>query len=542
MRTFRLLVWLRWKLFLRSTSTGNRVAGAVFTLVMLLAFSPAWFGGALATYAGVRSEGAAALPVVFGAVQLAWLSLGILSGALGRSFDLDKFLRYPVRPRAVFGINVLASLLGPVPLMALPSLVAATIAAGQRAGALAAIGTGVAGVLVLLMTAAVLQVLLAVLDEVLRKESTRFAATLLMTVVFVGLQFGARFAARYLAEHAVLRFANHEITAHQALAIASGILGGIPTVGAPLLVASGAIEGHPLRALLGLAACAALLALAVLPGAALMRRTVRGGGDSSGGSRARAPGARGSFALPGVPRGLGLLLRYEVLTTLRQPQRLMSIIVAPLVGVIFFFNGHGRVNAGAMFVLVMLGTSVSNASLMLFSYDGPGVRSFFLLPVVPRQLLLAKNLEILQRLVLQFVLAFGVLSLLSPALWTPLLLTVGLADLAIVFSALAAGTAVSMRRPVRARRRGLSGRGGNSWEAAGVSLGVFAAGAALGGLIWGARRLAGAAWADPAGMVVAALALAAGAAIWWRSLDLNALVFVECRERMIEALARSEED
>jgi len=42
--------------------------------------------------------------------------------------------------------------------------------------------------------------------------------------------------------------------------------------------------------------------------------------------------------------------------------------------------------------------------------------------------------------------------------------------------------------------------------------------------------------------VVAALALAAGAAIWWRSLDLNALVFVECRERMIEALARSEED
>ena len=46
MTTLRLLVWLRWKLFLRSTSTANRIAGAAFTLLILLAFSPAWLGGA----------------------------------------------------------------------------------------------------------------------------------------------------------------------------------------------------------------------------------------------------------------------------------------------------------------------------------------------------------------------------------------------------------------------------------------------------------------------------------------------------------------
>ena len=172
----------------------------------------------------------------------------------------------------------------------------------------------------------------------------------------MGLQFGARFATRFVAEHAVLRFANHEITAQQAVAIAGGFLLHVPTIGAPMLVASGALEGAPWRALLGLIACAALLALGVLPGGSLMRRTARGGESAGGGGRPRAAKATvGSFALGGgLPREIGLLLHYELLTTLRQPQRLMSIIIAPLVGVLFFVNGHGRVNVGAMFVLIML--------------------------------------------------------------------------------------------------------------------------------------------------------------------------------------------
>jgi len=154
MTTLRLLLWLRWKLFLRSTTTGNRVMGAVFTGLLLLVFSPAWFGGAMAAYVGVLRTGGAVIPIAFGICQLAWISMGVLSGALGRSFDLDKFLRYPVRPRSVFAINVLASLLGPVPLMTVPTLVAVTIAAGQRAGFVAALGVGAAGACLLLVTAA----------------------------------------------------------------------------------------------------------------------------------------------------------------------------------------------------------------------------------------------------------------------------------------------------------------------------------------------------------------------------------------------------
>jgi ABC-2 type transport system permease protein len=545
-KTLRLLVWLRWKLFLRSTSTGNRLAGAAFTILLLLAFSPAWLGGAVAAYAGVRSAGAAVIPIAFGVCQVAWLSMGILSGALGRSFDLDKFLRYPVRPRSVFAVNVLASLLGPVPLMTVPTLVAVTIAAGQYGGAGAALGVGAAGACLLLVTAALLQVLLALLDEVLRRESVRFAATVLMTLCFVGLQFGTRLVGRYLAEHAVLRFANHEITGPQALALAGAYLGRIPTVAAPALAAMGALEGDPARALLGLLACAALLALAVLPGAALMRHTGRSGGDGgdSKAEKTRRPEGNGSFALMGglLPRTTGVVLRYELLLTLRHPQRLMSLLIAPLVGVVFFFNGHGRADVGAGFVLLMLATSVISASLLLFSYDGPGVRTFFLLPVAPRDVLLAKNLEQMLRLAAQFLLAFTALSFLTPGIWSPLLFTALIADWAVILGALAAGTATSMRHPVRARRRGLTGRGGNNWEGQAVSFAVFAAVAALGVLLWGVRRLAGPAWADPAGLVVASLFLAAGAAIWWRSLDLNARLFLECREKMIEVLARTSDD
>jgi ABC-2 type transport system permease protein len=542
-RTFQLLVWLRWKLFLRSTTTGNRVLGAVFTVLLLVAFSPAWLGGAVAAWLGVHRTGVTVLPLVYGIAQLAWLSLGLLSGALGRSFDLDKFLRYPVRPRAVFGINVLASLLGPVPIMTIPSLVAVAIAAGQVAGPLAAIGASLAGAFVLLLTAALLQILLALLDEVLRRESTRFVASIAMTVVFVGLQFAARFAGRWVGEHAILKLANHEISGAQAVALAGAFLARLPTVGAPALLAGGAIEHSAGLAVLGLAACAGLLVLAVLPGAALMRHTVRGGEGASGGPRRHGRVGRGGFGFGGgLPHGLGLLLRYEVLTTLRHPQRLMSVLVAPLVGVVFFMTGQDRMHMSGAFVLVMLGTSVSNASLLTFSYDGPGVRSFYLMPVAGRELLLAKNLEQLLRLAVQFVLAFGALSFLSRSVWSPLLLTVLIADLAVVFGALAAGTAVSLRHPVRARRRGLTGRGGASWESTAVSLGVLVVGAALGAVVWGARRLAGPAWADPAGLVVSSFALAAGAAIWWRSLDLNARLFLECREGVIDAIARAEAD
>jgi len=44
------------------------------------------------------------------------------------------------------------------------------------------------------------------------------------------------------------------------------------------------------------------------------------------------------------------------------------------------------------------------------------------------------------------------------------------------------------------------------------------------------------------GLALTAVLLLAGAAIWWRSLDLNARALPECREKLIEVLARSSDD
>ena len=65
MTTLRLLLWLRWKLFLRSGTSGSRIGGAALTLLMLVAFAPAWLGGALAAYWGVVRAG-----TVYGGGQL----------------------------------------------------------------------------------------------------------------------------------------------------------------------------------------------------------------------------------------------------------------------------------------------------------------------------------------------------------------------------------------------------------------------------------------------------------------------------------------
>ncbi len=555
MTTLRLLLWLRWKLFLRSGTTGSRIGGAALTLLMLVAFSPAWLGGALAAYWGVLHEGVPAIVLAFGLCQLAWLSLGLLSGALGRSFDLDKFLRYPVRPRTVFAINLGASLLSPVPLMTLPTLAAVALAAGERSGALAALGVAAGGLGALLITAAFLQVLLALLDEALRRESVRYVATAGMTLALVGMQFGTRWFAHRVSQDVLVRFQSHAITGQQALAIASSFFAHIPTVAAPAAIAAGALDGAPLRVLAGLAGTLALLACGVLPGAALMRHTVRGG-ESVAAKPARTGrrGGTGSFAFGTglLPRGIGLMLGRELRLTLRNPQRLMSVFLAPLVSLMFFFNTRGNPTAGAGFTLAMLASTMGTASQLLFAYDGPGVRSFFLLPCSPRDVLLAKNLELLVRLLLQLLLAFGTLTFLVHGLWSPLTFTMLLGAIVLALLSLATGTTISLRHPTKMRQRGIAMRGNTGWAGAAVSFAIFAGAGVLGGVLFGARWLtqrafpahsaSGLAAANTVGLALAALLLAAAGAIWWRSLELNARALPACRERLIEVLARSSDD
>ena len=538
MTTLRLLLWLRWKTFLRSSSMGNRIAGVVLVLVTLLAFSPLWIAGAVGGWAGVSRHGTLALTVVFGACQIGWIWLELVWGALGRTFDLDVLLRHPVRPRTVFALNIVTSLFAPAPLMVLPALAGAVLGAAQRSGPAAAAGVALGAASLLLVTAGVLQVLLALLDELLRREWARWIASAILALTFVSLQL----TARRWALAALERWLHHTVTGAEALRLAASFLGKLPTVAGPAWIAGGALEGSALRVALGLVASAALLALCVLPGGWLMRRTVRAGEGGPRRVRVRESGG-GSFAgaASALPRGLGLLLARELRYTVRHPQRVLSVVLAPLVAVLFVAGRPGRMGVNLGLVAIMMSSTIASSSLLQFGYDGPGIRSLVLLPCAPRDVVLSKNLELLLRIGLQAALIAVTLELFTGAPWSALQATVLLASIAVVACVLAIGTAASIAQPVRARRRGLGMRMSGGLPGLLVQFGMMGVAGVVAGLVFVARRLAGTA-ADPVGLAVAVLALAAGAAIWWHSLDLNAARFAAGREKLIATLARIDDD
>jgi len=538
-RTLRLLLWLRAKTFLRSTTPGNRIGGIVFVALTLLAFSPVWIAGALGAYVGVRREGALALPVIFGACQLGWIWLELLWGALGRTFDLDVLLRYPVRPRTVFALNIVTSLLAAAPLMTMPALAGAMIGAAQSYGPLAAAGVGLGALALVLVTAALLQVLLALLDEVLRREWVRWIATAVLALSFVALQLTVR---RWLLD-ALGRWLRHEVTPEQALGLASNVLGAVPTIAAPAWIASGALSGAPVHLALGVLTSGALLALAVLPGGWLMRRTVRAGESGPVSVRARTSRADGSFAgvAAVLPRGLGLLVARELRYTVRHPQRVIAVLISPLVAVLFLAGRGGGQTLGLAFVGIIMSSTIASTSQLQFGYDGAGIRSLVLLPCAPRDIILAKNLELLLRIAVQSALLGVTVLLFTHGQVGAFALTVLIGASAVVACVLAIGTAAAIANPVRARRRGLGMRSNGGMAGLLVQLGMMLVAGAIGALIALARLLAHGA-AAPAGLAVAAMLLAISTTIWWRSLDANAARFVAGRERLIAALAPADDD
>ena len=538
MKTLRLLFWLRWTLFLRSTNVTNRIGAALLPFLFALVFAPFYIGGGLLGYGSVLKVGAPAEVVAFGVCQLAWIYFGLLFGAMGRSFDLDRLLRYPLRPASVYAGNILASFAEPVCLMTLPTLIGVAIGAFVRSGLVAAVAALAAGVLLTLITAAMLQLLLALLDELLRREWVRYVALSLFSLTFIGVQILMQGAARGLME----RMTRTGVTIEDLVGYAASAVSMVPTAGWPAAVATGALDGSPWRVVLGILGSLAVLALLVAPGTALMRFTARAG-ESAGGGPARGGPSKGSFALsvPGLPAPVALLLTREIRYSIKSPQRLMSLILTPLVLVVLAVTRGNRVMGQPAFAILLLGSTIATAAITQFAYDGPGVRSFFLLPCRPRDVLLAKNLEFLGRVALQLALVFTPLALMTKAGWTSLGTAVLVGAAAVVFTCAALGTYVSIRWPVRARRRGMASRGDSGWGGFAMFLGTVACAALVGATVWAARTIAGPAWAATAGVAAAGVHLAAAATIWHVSLDRNATALLANRERLIDVIARVEE-
>lgn len=538
MKTFRLLVWLRWHLFLRANTISNRFASIALPFVFALIFAPFYLGGAYVAYEGVIKLGAPVVLVALGACQLGWLYFGMLMGAMGRSFDLDRLLRFPLRPSEVYAVNVLAAWIEPVCLMTMPTVVAISAGAFVRSGLVSGVATLAAGLLVTLMTSALLQLLLAVLDELLRREWVRYLAVAMFSLSFIALQVSIRALSRGMVEE----LTNGRVSPQDVLQSVAAVVARVPTVGWPAAIATGALDGAPLRALLGLAGSVAVLALLIAPGTRLMRHTARAG-ESTGAGPATRESAKGSvaFPLPGLPRMLALLLARELRYTVQSPQRFVSLVITPL-ALVFISIGRTRSPiTQPVFAVFLLGSSLTSSAIMQFAYDGPGVRQFFLLPCPLRDVMLAKNLEFFLRAAVQLTLIYLPLTLLGRAAWTALGLTVFTSAAAVVFACAALGTYVSIRWPVRARRRGLGNRSGAGWGGLAMLAGTVTFSALVGGSVYAARSVAGPGYAMPAGLAAAAVYLALTAGAWWISLDRNAAALLAYREKLVETIAKVEE-
>ena len=538
MRTLRLLIWLRWRIGINTTTKRGRWAAIGLSTLFALAMAPVYVGGAIGSFALGMNMGAPALPVVFGLCQIVVTWVSLLVGAMGRTFELDKLKRYPLRPRDVFAINTLASLGEPVVLLTVPALVAVALGIAKHSGAGAGCAAAAGALLLLLVTASLLQLLLALIDDLLRREYMRYVAAFLFSMTVLGFQLAMSRSSSRLAERA----RQSGLTLDRLLDDARRTFERLPSVGAPASVAGSHPSGWLDSPVAGLAACLLLILVPLALGSRVMARAALRGAV---GGRVRARGsaaARGSLGpkIPGLTRPQSLLVARELLYMMRTPALLYQLAVVPLSATALMFLSPARNAAFGEFMpmFVMLGT-LAGRNLMLWGYDGPGIRTLFLLPISARELVLTKNLGWFVSALLEATFVFGALTLLRTAKVLPHLAVAVTGWLALALASTVLGTWISARFPMRPPERGLGRRSPGGPAGAGALFGMLAIAGALILAVVAVRALTPDPWKETASLVVTSLAAGAAAGVWWIGLERNAGVVERNRERMIDVLAKS---
>ena len=538
MKTLRLLVWLRWRIGINTTTTRGRWAAIGISALFALAMAPIYVGGAIGSFALGAKVGPAALPIVYGLCQVGVMWVSLLIGAMGRTFEMDKLKRYPLRPLDVFAINTLASLGEPFVLMTVPSLVGVALGVAKHSGAGAGWAAVAGAILLLLVTASLLQLLLALIDDLLRREWMRYVAAFFFTMTVIGFQLAVGRGSSRMAE----RMRQSGTSLDQLLDQARRTFERLPTVGAPASAAGTHPEGWLHSPLAGLALSLLLILVPLVLGARVMARAALRG-DVGGRARARASGAaRGSLGpkLPGLTRAQSLLVAREILYLTRTPALLYQLAVVPLTATALMFLSPSRNAAFGDFMpmFVMIGT-LAGRNLMLWGYDGPGIRTLFLLPVSPRELVLTKNLGWFTSALLEATFVFGALTLFRTAKVLPRLPLFVTGWLALALTSGVLGTWISARFPMRPPERGLGRRSPGGAAGAGALLGMLVIAGALILAVVAARALTPEPWKETASLVVTSLAACTAAAVWWIGLERNADTLEQNRERMIDVLAKS---
>ncbi len=538
MRTLRLLFWLRWRIAMNTTTTRGRWAMAGLTALLALVFSPLYLGAAAAAWLYTSKSGASALLVVFGICQLAIVWASLLAGALGRLFELDKLKRYPLRPVDVFAVNTIASLTEPIVLMSIPTLVAATAGVARHSGVLAGVQAAAATLLLLLITAAALQWLLAILDDLLRREWLRYAAAFLFTLTVLAFQLIVGRSSRYLAEQA----RRVGITPERLLDEVARFFERIPTVSAPASVGGAHSRGLFADPFVSLLVCVVAVALPVWLGSRTMSRAAVRNSDSGRVRVSRGAAATGAFAprWPGLSRIQSLLAMRELLYLVRTPAVLYQMIVVPLTVVAITLIGRTReAGYGELLPLFVMTSTLAARNLMLWGHDGAGIRSLFLLPFQPRDLVLSKNVVWLVGAFLEAGLAFAALAALRPTSVVPFLPVMITGYAAVTFAGGALGTWVSITRPSKPQERGLSRRGPGGVVGLFAYLAVLVLAGTIVLAVVATRSLAPDAYDDLASLLVTSVAVIVCAALWWLSLERNADELERHREQMIGEIAKT---
>ena len=103
-----------------------------------------------------------------------------------------------------------------------------------------------------------------------------------------------------------------------------------------------------------------------------------------------------------------LLVERELLYLWRTPALLYQMAVIPLtvIGVSFLRRPAESGQLSSLLPLFIMVVSLAGRNLMMWGYDGPGVRTLFLIPMRARDLVLSKNLVWLASSLLEATLIF----------------------------------------------------------------------------------------------------------------------------------------
>src|SRR5438045_8492129 len=188
------------------------------------------------------------------------------------------------------------------------------------------------------------------------------------------------------------------------------------------------------------------------------RRAAVGGG----GRRSRAGSARGGFAarLPGFTAAQSLLLGREFLYMIRTPAMLyqMAVVLIAVIALTVVRSANTGAAGGAFLPMFITTGTLAGRNLMLWGYDGPGVRTLFLLPLKARDLVLTKNVMWLASALFEAAVVFAFMGLTGPRRVAALLPLFATGYVAVALVGGVMGSWVSITRPIKPPQQGMARR------------------------------------------------------------------------------------